>query len=166
MTRPASSTRIAGLLLGALALLATAPCFGQDSLKGAPRWLSSFDDAKAEARKEKRRLLAFFHGSDWCPPCMRMQREVFDTPEFAAYAEKNLVLLDVDFPQKKELPKGQLKANFALKARFNVGDQEPFQGLPTILLFNEFGFTVLQEKGYFGGGVRPFLEKLERLKVL
>ena len=60
-------------------------------------WLTDFEAAKAQARSENKMLLMNFTGSDWCPPCMMLQKAVFAKPEFATYAVKRLVLLEVDF---------------------------------------------------------------------
>ena len=64
-------------------------------------WLTDFDAARARSRAENKSLLIDFTGSDWCPPCMRLRKEVFSKPEFTDYAAKNLVLLEVDFQSAK-----------------------------------------------------------------
>ena len=66
-------------------------------------WLTNFETAQARARSEKKLLLIEFTGSDWCPPCIMLERQVFSQPEFKEYAAQHLVLLEVDFPRTKEL---------------------------------------------------------------
>ena len=90
-----------------------------------------------------------------------MQRQVFDSPEFAQYARRALILVDVDFPEKKSQSDEVRRANLALKARFNFSD-ELGGGYPTLVLLNEAGGTVFQETGYSGGGPAEVLPKLER----
>src|SRR5664279_3913179 len=63
-------------------------------------WFTDLPKALARAKAEGKSVLLFFHGSDWCPPCVEMQRQVFDSPEFFHYASRALILVDVDFPQK------------------------------------------------------------------
>ena len=63
-------------------------------------WLTDLSKAQAKASAEKKSVLLLFHGSDWCPSCVEMQRQVFSSPEFVAYARQTLVLVDVDFPEK------------------------------------------------------------------
>ena len=120
-------------------------------------WSTSLPAAQAQARAEKKSVLLFFHGSDWCPPCREMQRQVFDSREFIAYARQTLVLVDVDFPDKAKQEETLKQANLALKAKFNVGD-----GYPSIVLLNESGDTVFQELGYAGGGPAEVLPSLQR----
>jgi thiol:disulfide interchange protein len=63
-------------------------------------WSTDLPKAVVQAKAEGKSVLLFFHGSDWCPPCVEMQRQVFASPEFAQYARRALVLVDLDFPQK------------------------------------------------------------------
>jgi protein disulfide-isomerase len=126
-----------------------------------PVWLTDLPKAQAQAKAEGKSVLLFFHGSDWCPTCMEMQRQVFDSPEFAQYARRALVLVDVDFPEKKSQSDEVKRANLALKARFNFSD-ELGGGYPTLVLLNAAGGTLFQETGYAGGGPAEVLPKLLR----
>ena len=96
-------------------------------------------------------------GSFGVSPCIELQRQVFQSPEFAEYARKALVLVDVDFPEKPTQSAELKQANLALKAKFNTGDN-----YPTLVLLNAAGETVWQEAGYFGGGPSEVLAKLKR----
>ena len=124
-------------------------------------WLTDLQSAQARAKAEKKSVLLFFHGSDWCPACVEMQRQVFDSPAFAQYARQALVLVDVDFPEKHKQDEELRRANAALKARFNLSPV-PDEGFPTIVLLNDAGETVFQETGYAGGGPGEVLPKLQR----
>ncbi len=124
-------------------------------------WLTDLPSAQARARAEKKSVLLFFHGSDWCPACVEMQRQVFDSPAFVQYARRALVLVDVDFPDKHKQDEELRRANAALKARFNLSPA-PDEGFPTIVLLNDAGETVFQETGYAGGGPAEVLPKLQR----
>ncbi len=121
-------------------------------------WLTDLSQAQAQAKAHKKSVLLFFHGSDWCPGCKEMEAQVFKSPQFADYAKQALVLVSVDFPQNTNSQSVALqKANQALKAKFNVGEN-----FPTIVLLDETGSTVLQETGYAGGGPAEVLPKLQR----
>src|ERR1017187_415834 len=63
-------------------------------------WLTDLPKSLVRAKAEGKSVLLFFHGSDWCPPCVEMQHQVFESPEFVQYAHHALILVDVDFPQK------------------------------------------------------------------
>jgi rhodanese-related sulfurtransferase len=123
-------------------------------------WLTDLPSAQTQARAEKKSVLLFFHGSDWCPACVEMQRQVFDSPAFAKYARRALVLVDVDFPDKHKQDEELRRTNAVLKARFNLSPV-PDEGFPTIVLLNDTGETVFQETGYSGGGPAEVLPKLQ-----
>src|SRR5688500_597574 len=72
-------------------------------------WLSDYEKAKQVGKTENKLVLMDFTGSDWCGWCIKLKDEVFSKPEFSEYAKKNLVLLEVDFPNRKKLPES-LKA--------------------------------------------------------
>ena len=135
-----------------LALLAAPPLRAQDLT-----WVTDLAQAQTQARSEHKSVLLVFHGSNWCPPCIEMQRQVFQSPEFIDYARKTLVLVDVDFPEKGSQSDDLKRANAALKVKFNVGDN-----YPTLSLLNDAGETVYQESGYSGGGPAEILRALQR----
>ena len=119
-------------------------------------WLTNFETAQARARAEKKLLLIDFTGSDWCPPCIMLERQVFAQPEFKAYAAQHLVLLEVDFPRKKELSDEQKAANEKLAERFAV------DGFPTVVVLDSNG-KILGQLGYMPGGPQAFIAALEKL---
>jgi thioredoxin-related protein len=102
----------------------------------ADGWLTDFEQAKAKAQESHKPILALFTGSDWCPGCIRLQKEVLGTPEFTDYTAKNVVLLEVDFPIKKELPKEQKKANQKLESKYDI------DGYPTFIVIDPKGKKV------------------------
>ena len=66
-------------------------------------WLTDYALAREQAAAGNKTILMNFTGSDWCGWCIRLRGEVFELPEFLEYAEKNLVLLELDFPRGKSL---------------------------------------------------------------
>src|SRR6188768_1537543 len=66
-------------------------------------WLEDFEKAKAQAKAENKKILLDFTGSDWCGWCIKLDKEVFSQQAWKDYAAKNLVLVELDFPRKKEL---------------------------------------------------------------
>ena len=55
--------------------------------------------------------MLFFTGSDWCGWCIRLQKEVFFKPEFKKWANKNVVLVELDFPKRTKLDEKTLRQN-------------------------------------------------------
>jgi thioredoxin-related protein len=79
-------------------------------------WLFDFETAKKAAIEQKAPILLSFSGSDWCIPCMRLEKELFTDSAFIQYANQSLVLLKADFPSKKKntLSPEQIQHNEAL----------------------------------------------------
>ena len=48
----------------------------------AQEWQVDIEKAKQLASKEDRKIVLVFQGSDWCAPCIKLQKEVWDTREF------------------------------------------------------------------------------------
>jgi thioredoxin-related protein len=118
----------------------------------ASGWSDNYKAALAEARTENKNVLLDFTGSDWCPWCIRLKKDVFDQPAFVEYADKNLLLVEVDFPQGKALAPEVKKQNDQLQEQFDV------QGFPTLVLLNPQGKVIKQQSGYIPGGPKGFID--------
>jgi protein disulfide-isomerase len=123
----------------------------------ASGWDDDYEKALAKAKTEKKMVLLDFTGSDWCGWCMKLDKEVFSKKEFKDYAKDNLVLVEVDFPQAKRLPKKTQEQNEKLQKEHSV------RGYPTIIVLDSDGKKVGQ-LGYMEGGPNPFIAKLDELK--
>jgi protein disulfide-isomerase len=124
-------------------------------------WGTDLPAALAQAKKEKKLVVMDFTGSDWCGWCIKLKKEVFDTPEFAKYAKDNLVMVEVDFPTEKKLKQQSAelrKANDALKDKYKP------DGFPTIVVLNGDGKEVWKQVGYMAGGTKAWTEKLDAAK--
>lgn len=110
-----------------------------------PVWINDFNAAKVEAVKSDKLILVNFSGSDWCGPCIRLHKEIFDADAFVALANKNLVLVNADFPRfkKHELPAEQQKLNEALADKYN-----PQGKFPYTLLIDTKGNVLKSWDGY------------------
>jgi uncharacterized protein YyaL (SSP411 family) len=121
-------------------------------------WLTSVPEATAEARKENKLILLDFTGSDWCGWCKKLDAETFSKSEFADYAQKNLVLVQVDFPAQKPQSAELKAANQALQEKYGV------HGYPTLVVLNADGKIVWQHEGYLAGGPGTMIAKLDKAK--
>ena len=61
------------------------------------KWLTDFDAVKKQAAKENKAILMDFTGSDWCPPCKALKKNVFDKEEFSKFADKSAPIALVGF---------------------------------------------------------------------
>jgi thioredoxin-related protein len=107
-------------------------------------WETDFEKAKAEAKSGNKFILLNFSGSDWCGPCLRLKKEIFDSDAFMQYADEHLVLVNADFPRMKKnlLSKEQQKQNDALAEKYN-----PDGAFPFTLLLNAEGKVIKEWEG-------------------
>ncbi len=120
-------------------------------------WMTDWEAAKAKAKAENKPILINFTGTDWCGWCIRIEKEVFSKKEFQEYAAKNLILMEVDFPKKKE-------QDAKLKAQNKVLDKEfKIEGYPTIFLLDSEGKKISEDIGYREGGPDAYAKYLQTL---
>ena len=119
-------------------------------------WTTNYQKAVAQAKAEKKLVMLDFTGSDWCGWCMKLNKEVFSQAKFKEYAAKNLVLVEVDFPQQKPQSDDLKKQNEQLQDKFHI------EGYPTIIVLNGDGKKV-GELGYMEGGPDAFVAALEKV---
>jgi thioredoxin-related protein len=84
-------------------------------------WNTNFEEAKAKAVKENKNILLVFSGSDWCGPCIKLEKIVWKSPEFQAEADKNWVIYRADFPNKRknQLAPDIVESNNKLAEKYN-----------------------------------------------
>ena len=121
-------------------------------------WFTDLPAAQTQAKEEGKLVLVNFTGSDWCGWCIKLQKDVFSTQEFNAYAKEKLALVEIDFPNEKPQPDALKKANEALQEKYKV------EGFPTILVLNGEGAVLWKQVGYMEGGPKAWLAKLDGLK--
>jgi thioredoxin-related protein len=118
-------------------------------------WGTDFPKALSQAKTERKLILMDFTGSDWCPACILFHDQVAMSPEFAAYAKTNLVLMIVDFPNKAPQNDALKSANLALQKKYEA------EGFPTLILLNADGKELGRQLGYDSSGPKAFIAKLE-----
>ena len=121
-------------------------------------WLTDFEQAKLQAKENNQMILLSFSGSDWCAPCIKMKKEVFDTPKFQDFASNNLVLVKADFPRQKrnQLETKQKEHNEKLAEQFN-----PNGKFPLTILLDSNGKVIKQWDGYSDMTVENFIKELQ-----
>lgn len=63
--------------------------------------------------------LIIFSGSDWCLPCIRLEKEIFSKPRFKEFCDGRVTILKVDFPQRNKLSPLIVKRNDSLASLYN-----------------------------------------------
>lgn len=122
-------------------------------------WLTSLPKAEAQAKSENKLVLMDFTGSDWCPWCMKLDKDTLEQPQFADYAAKNLVMVLVDFPNSKPQSDELKAANAALAKKYGV------DGYPTLIAVKPDGSVVMTQVGYLEGGPKALIDKLDDAKT-
>lgn len=122
-------------------------------------WQTDFETAKKIAKEKDRLILLNFSGSDWCGPCIRLRKEIFDGNAFSKLADSSLVLVNADFPRNKknQLSKEQQKHNETLADQYNPQGKFPF----TLLLTAEG--KVIRSWDGFPADSNQFLEQVKTL---
>ena len=118
--------------------------FASVCIASAQEWQTDFTTAKQIAAKQDKPIILVFQGSDWCAPCIKLDKEVWNTPEFKSYAKDHFVMLQADFPRKKanSLAPEQQEKNNQLAEKYNQNGYFPF-----VVILDENG-KVLGETGY------------------
>lgn len=121
------------------------------------KWHTDVKEAITVGNKEKKPLMMFFTGSDWCGWCIRLQKEVLLTPEFAKWAKENVILVELDYPRRTPQTPEVKQQNGELQQAFGI------QGFPTIYFATakntdgKVNFEGLGSTGYVAGGASAWL---------
>jgi protein disulfide-isomerase len=127
------------------------------ALAGSKGWETNWEAAKEKSKATQKPILINLTGSDWCGWCIKIEKEIFSKKEFQDFAAENLVLMEADFPRKKELS-AELKAqNAALKKEYLAG------GYPTVYLLDAEGKKLSEDLGELGGTPETYIKKLQEL---
>jgi protein disulfide-isomerase len=135
-----------------VSLAAVSFSMGAESL-----WMHDFEAAKAKAVKEGKPIFINFTGTDWCGWCIKLEKEVFSQKAFQDYAKENLVLVEVDFPRKKEQTAQLKEQNKKLDKEYGV------EGYPTLYLLDAQGKKLTEDIGYREGGPEAYVAHLKSL---
>ena len=118
----------------------------------AEGWEVDINKAYEISKKTGKPIMANFTGSDSCGWCKKLKYEVFDKAEFKTWADKNVVLVELDYPRRFKLPPNIQQQNAGLAQTFKV------TGYPTIWVFNlgkddkgQYTISALGKTGYVKG---------------
>lgn len=128
--------------LSRFAVLATFLVAAVPSLSWAgDAWKTDYAEALKSAASEEKMVLLEFTGSDWCPPCKMLHSEILTKDAFKEFADENLVLVELDFPNAKPQSDELKKQNEELSKTYGV------EGYPTLIVLDSEGKEVKREVG-------------------
>lgn len=122
----------------------------------AQEWLTDFEAAKSVAVEKNEKIILVFQGSDWCAPCIKLNTEIWSSPEFIAYAKDHFVMLKADFPRKgkNKLSEIQQQENIKLMEKYNKSGYFPY-----VVVLDNKG-KVLGNTGYKKTDPKTYIELL------
>lgn len=124
----------------------------------AQEWETNIEIAKEKSQKQNKNIILVFSGSDWCAPCMKLEKNIFSSDEFTSYASDNWILLKADFPKKKKnrLSEEQQKHNGELASTYRGT-------FPLIVVLNAYGKD-LGRIGYKKYSPKEYIDFLSSIK--
>ena len=110
----------------------------------AQDWQTDFETAKNLAADQDKPIILVFQGSDWCAPCIKLEKEIWSSEDFIAYSKEHYIMLKADFPRKRQnsLSAEQQEKNNALAEKYN---KEGY--FPLVVVLDKEG-KVLGTTGY------------------
>lgn len=126
----------------------------------AQEWFSDLETAKNVAVEKNEKIILVFQGSDWCAPCIKLNTEIWSSPEFVAYAKDHFVMLKADFPRKgkNKLSETQQQENIELMEKYNKPGYFPY-----VVVLDQKG-NVLGNTGYKKTDPKTYIELLNSFK--
>lgn len=128
------------------------------SMLFAQNWQTNYQTAAEQARAEQKAMIIVFSGSDWCAPCIKLDRAVWQSDAFAK-ASENWVIYKADFPKKKQnqLP-NELKAqNEKLAEKYN-----PNGIFPLVVMIHADG-KILGQLSYESISAEDYIQKIKKV---
>jgi thioredoxin-related protein len=124
------------------------------TLAAADGWTTDWQAAKERSKAENKPIFIYLTGSDWCGWCKKLEKEVISQPAFMDFAKRHFVLMEADYPRKKEQPPELKKQNAGLEKKYLAG------GYPTIWVLDSEGNKLSEDLGELKGGVDGYINKL------
>ncbi len=122
------------------------------SLVNAQDWKTKFENATEQAVLEDKPILLVFSGSDWCGPCIKLDKNVWQSDLFKKKYSKSWVLLKADFPKKKanQLSPKVTENNNMLAEKYNKDGNFPLVVMldKTGKVLGKMGFVNLEAEDY------------------
>ncbi len=114
------------------------------SLVFSQDWKFDFEEAKQLANEENKNIILVFSGSDWCAPCIKLDRNIWQSEAFKKEADEKWIIVKADFPRKKanQLEDSQTEKNRKLAEKYNVEGS-----FPLVVILDKSG-KILSKMGY------------------
>ncbi len=118
-------------------------------------WLVNFAKAKAQAAKEGKGIMMEFTGSDWCPPCKALHKNVLVKDVFKQEMPKHFILLKLDNPRDKSKQTPEEIAQYK-----KLSKEYKVSGVPTVFLADANGKAFFKKVGYSRQSAEEWVEEM------
>lgn len=125
-------------------------------LASAQNWKSSYEEALSISKAENKPIVLVFAGSDWCAPCIKLERSIWQSKAFVSYSSEHYVLYKADFPRKKA---NQLTADVKEQNNKLAELHNPNGHFPLVVVLNS-NEKVLGNTGYKKGSPDEYISLL------
>lgn len=124
----------------------------QDTSSEELDWCDTYTESIKKAKSTGKPLLILFTGSDWCPACMKLEREVLSKPEFIRGVSDKFVFYKAEFsdPSPEALAS---TPDSVLLDRYNI------DSFPTLVVIDGNGSRLFSLE-YKPGGPSVYVQEL------
>ena len=123
-------------------------------------WQTNFEEAKKIATEQDKNVVIVFSGSDWCAPCIKLDKNIWQSEAFKKEAAAEWIVVRADFPRKKanELSKEQTEHNRKLAEKFNLEGS-----FPLVVVLDKNG-KVLGKMGFKNVSPEEYIKMIHALE--
>lgn len=123
-------------------------------------WNYNFEEAKKLAAEQNKNIVIVFSGSDWCAPCIKLDKNIWQSEAFKKEAGDNWIIVKADFPRKKAntLSKEQTEHNRKLAEKFNLEGS-----FPLVVVLDKTG-KVLGKMGFKNVSPEEYIKMIHALE--
>ena len=127
----------------------------------AQDWQTDLEAAKKLATDQDKNIIIVFSGSDWCAPCIKLDKNIWQSDAFKNQSANDWILLKADFPRKKanELSKDQTAHNRKLAEKYNIEGS-----FPLVVLVDKIG-KVLGKMGFKNVSPEEYIKMIHALEI-
>lgn len=118
---------------------------------GQINWLTNYQEAVKQAQASSKPIFILFTGTGWCPACMKLEREVLKSPQFAQAIANKFIFIKADLPPGGM---GTTPLSF-LMTRYNV------DSFPTIVVIDATGQRLFNVD-YKMGGPEAYIQEINQ----
>lgn len=123
-------------------------------------WKYNFEEAKELAKQQDKNIILIFSGSDWCAPCIKLEKNIWESEVFQKESVEKWILVKANFPRKKvnQLSEEQSNHNRNLAEKYNIDGS-----FPLVVLLDNTG-KVLGKMGFKNVPPEEYIKMIHALE--